>query len=269
MKIEIVRSHHLRDNLTKLSNQKLIGLFRHEKTKVSFAGKPNYRIINNWSKIGVIPDRRDNDAEWRRFSFRDAIWLSLVTELRKFGLSTKKLIEAKEAIGIENEPPHLTLLEYYIALTFQHIPTYLLCFEDGHVELLDEEEFNDTKTLSDLFTHSFILISLNRIIQNLSAEDYPITPFYLIPEGLSKEEYDLLNMIRDHKFHKIEIQKTDGENILIKSTEKILASEAQVKEIMKEKGYQTITLETQDGKTVSVVRTIKKKTRVTRKTGAK
>jgi len=270
MKIEIIRSKHFHENLKKLSSQKNIDIVRNMKTnRVSFEGKPSYRLINHWTKVAIIPDTRETGSEWRRFTFREASWVSIVCDLRKLGFSIENIRKSKEALGIESSPNNLSLFEYYLILSLGELPIYALFFSDGTAELLDEDEFNDTKMLSDLFVQSFIVINLNNIVQRLIYKDYPIPPTFRTVEQLTEEEKNILEMVHNKKIHKIEIQRTDGENVIVKSSEKMNVSEAKIKEMLKDNPFQTITVETQNGNTVSIERTVRRKTRVTRKTGAK
>lgn len=59
-----------------------------------------YRKINLWSEKGLISDYRKKDsAEWRRFSYLDVIYLSIISDLRKFGVSLSKIKRILMAIS--------------------------------------------------------------------------------------------------------------------------------------------------------------------------
>jgi DNA-binding transcriptional MerR regulator len=51
-----------------------------------------YRKINDWDDKGLLScSREDDKAGWRRFSVIDILKLSVITQLRKFGVTTEKI----------------------------------------------------------------------------------------------------------------------------------------------------------------------------------
>lgn len=50
-----------------------------------------YRTINSLTMSEMLPDHRKNSRDWRLFSFKDILYLSLIYECRKYGLDNKKL----------------------------------------------------------------------------------------------------------------------------------------------------------------------------------
>lgn len=72
----------------------------------------NGKILNDWIKYGLIEEAADK-GKWRKFSFKEAIWLKFIEELRFFGTPLKTIKNIKETIYDKND--HLTsdAIEFY------------------------------------------------------------------------------------------------------------------------------------------------------------
>src|SRR5207244_8824468 len=75
---------------------------RHQVNEKQFTvkdGDVTYRVINHWTAQGLLDDgREDNSSDWRKFSLKDLLWLRVLRELRRFGLSLEMLRTAYNSL---------------------------------------------------------------------------------------------------------------------------------------------------------------------------
>ena len=57
-----------------------------------------YRNINHWDEKGLLLNTKRGDGQWRKFNFMDCMWVRIISELRKFGVSFA-LIKLLKEIG--------------------------------------------------------------------------------------------------------------------------------------------------------------------------
>src|ERR1041385_3541880 len=77
----------------------------------------SYRLINTWDANGLLDiERRGTD--WRKFSVMDKVWLNIIRELRKYGISLKQILKVKQFLnwndGLSNV--EMPLLEIYTSI---------------------------------------------------------------------------------------------------------------------------------------------------------
>src|SRR5688572_6755928 len=60
--------------------------------------KISYRKINNWNEEGLFPFKI-SDGKWRTFSFLEACWVKVISELRLLGLSISSIRHLKEQVA--------------------------------------------------------------------------------------------------------------------------------------------------------------------------
>lgn len=63
-----------------------------------------YRTLNHWVSEGLIDDERNNEGQgWRKFSIYDRLWVQIILELRKYGISFEKIKSVKECLFFKND----------------------------------------------------------------------------------------------------------------------------------------------------------------------
>ena len=99
-----------------------------------------------------------------------------------------------------------SLFEFYVALVLTKTPTYILVFADGSVQFATREQYHISLEEKSL-NHNYILISLNRILEEL----LPGMDFYSksIALKLKYEEIEMINLLRSNKNHEITIKYAD------------------------------------------------------------
>ena len=215
-----------------------------------------YRRINHWYEEGLIDDVRESN-EWRRVSKMDLLWLNIIHELRLWGLSLNAIKDVKQSLSSFSKEVNLTmpLLEFctVLALT-DKVPIYLIIFKDGSCAPIT---YYDYKLNISTGIPDHISVNVNRIVQRLYPES-DLSPFFVSDFHLTPEQIALFEFIESSNYEKITVTYKNGKMDLLEGLERVDASKKLV-EVLKENKYQKIECNVQDGKTVSIVREIKKK----------
>ena len=218
----------------------------------------SYRVISHWEKVGVITTDRPSGTGWRMYSFIELVWISVVSELRKFNYPLEKIKAVKGnfknlygEFNTEYAP-----VEFYAAhvLTFK-VPAFILVFQDGKVQVGTNHERTGGLMLNLLDNH--LSISLNDILEKLLPTS-DLSPIYEKLVSLSNEETEAIFMLRTGNFDSVTIKKTDGRIQRIEASE-LVNLKRQISDILQDSAYQTIEILQRDGQTRSIRRkTVKK-----------
>ncbi|OGF25331.1 hypothetical protein A2331_03905 [Candidatus Falkowbacteria bacterium RIFOXYB2_FULL_34_18] len=216
-----------------------------------------YRQINTLSKDGVIIESRKSDKEWRKFSFKEIIYLNLVKKFKDFGLTNKQLLNFKKFI-LESKEFEEAIAYAFIGLNlvviFENKNNNYACYLWDYYSVLTKYDsnylvFNLTKQVIELKENpkskeifNFFLDIRNyenhlsekekEFIQTLQNNDYEeivikkdnegkVTKVYTNKNYSDKaySEKEMLDIIKSKKWAKFEIVKTDGRIVSIKEKE--------------------------------------------------
>ena len=128
------------------------------------------RVLNHWYEKGIVIDDRPENKGWKKFSFSDAIWITIVIKLRKFGLNLEQIKLVKEQLDCYNHLDKVSkcsLLDFYlvVALTSK-IPVKLIVFESGQAELIRQIDL-DLANYIDRISEDFISIDINKLVNKV------------------------------------------------------------------------------------------------------
>ena len=96
-------------------------LFRIGNTNIS------YRNAVYLEKVGLLKEKKDKSG-WRKLNFIDAIYFDLLVELRKFGMTAKKLVYLKRAFY---EDENIDKMDFIFLAAFYGYEITLVVFNDG------------------------------------------------------------------------------------------------------------------------------------------
>lgn len=223
-----------------------------------------YRVISHWSLNNLfIVDYEDenNELKWKRFSFTDIIWIEIIKELRKYGLSLEKILYLKKFI-IDQPVKEPHYFEYQVFLTMARTPVSLLVYEDGYgIFISIEEDFSNQYIKGYLNHHlkksSFIVIDINRLVTKL----FPLKnslPEFTSLVNLNNDEVELINFIRFNTFDEVVVKLQSGKLKRFEGKKKE-PLEADLLDIMKQEKYQKIEVVRAGGNTIKIERTVQKK----------
>lgn len=220
----------------------------------------SYRVINHWTDLGLLPDDRDDDAKWRKFSIVDIVWTLIVKELRQFGLPLDKIRKARSdlfEVPFSSDWPEFEL-EFHIFLTMIKRDVHLLVMPDGFATLLSNQDAPLQEVLQNIkSTSSMIVISLNKIMAQIFP-DKDFKPFFPILSNLKPEEFELINFIRFNAFDEVVVKLNNGKLVRLEGKKKE-SLEADLLTILKQDEYQKIEVVQAGGNTIKIERTVQKK----------
>ncbi|MDN3651692.1 hypothetical protein QWY77_02800 [Thalassotalea ponticola] len=168
-----------------------------------------YRVIHTWTKDGLLSDNRpEGSVSWRRLNFIEVIWIRVLNELRKYGLSKKQLRESyRTAFNYFTKPESASLFEVAVCLVLQKKSITLCIFEDGWLEPMLEDETSINKILN--LHGSYIQINLNSLMRevfpNVDKEEVKL------PMDISKEEEEVLAILKAQNLTQLSISLKGGQ----------------------------------------------------------
>lgn len=225
----------------------------------------SYRQANDLDSNNLLDNERKNKLGWRKFSYKELVYVEIVVELKEFGIKSEHLKplweaffkEPKREVSIEN----LTTKsngEIAIGCVFAGVEMTLFVDTKGFVLITDPQHL-----IQILTGKSQIRISLSEIINRINAQvGLPTVPINttlqsIITNNFSRttpKESELLEIIRDKSYVSVSIKKKDG-TIAFVRTEKYMGKNeitpSELQEILKTKDYLDMNIIKRDGKIVN------------------
>ncbi len=230
-----------------------------------------YRQVNSLDTDNLLTKDRAKKQGWRKFSFKELIYLLIVNELKKFGLKheqLKQLWEAffKELTKRENRQVaeieiNKGIGEIAIGCVFGQVEIILSIDTEGQIVFYDPIHY----ALFNPNSKSQIQIRLNDFVNNLlvKSKKQPIPVIWSIRQAildgyrfdLTTKEEELLKIIRNVDYSAIRIKKKDGEITLVYA-EKVRdgsngTTTQDLVEMLNTKDFQDINIVKRDGKIVN------------------
>lgn len=222
----------------------------------------SYRQINSLGGNGILKSDRKNKKGWRKFSFRELVFLLVVEEIRNYGIQDSQLKYLRDAFFKKENKFESDLA---MIASVSGIKIILTFDADGKVY------FHDVITADmseDRNRKSFINVNLNAIIagqwkkEGRGIVEYKnsadIFGHELGKHILEEKEIKIINSVRAGNYESIKIKFQNGKVDLLEKTEDIDAKK-KIVDIKKEYKFQSINTEQEGGKTVSIKRTSKEK----------
>ena len=217
------------------------------------------RVMNLWIKDGLLDDDRSASQTRHKFSMVEAVWVSIIEELREIGLEKEKIKKVKTQllVSIEGVDSRYPYLEFHLICSILYKrPFFILIDKDGNSNIVGLDNYVAILQTENLSGH--IVFSLETLFQKLISKidqsKWTFTEIF----RLSKEELELLAFIKMNNFQTVKIVRRNGEIDRLEGVEKI-NSEKRIVDILNEGDYQNIELKQEDGKVVCIHRTVKRK----------
>ena len=125
------------------------------------------RVLKYWHDTEILEDNRPKGKGWRKFSFTEVVWISIVSQLRKFGLDLKKIKKVKEYLDTFNSKENQSqcpLLDFYIAHCMSSkMPIKLLVFDTGET-LIGRQVAIDLAVQYGFIKDDYISVDLGKLI---------------------------------------------------------------------------------------------------------
>lgn len=221
------------------------GFLNEELNVKKFLNEPKYsiadesissRVLSHWHDAGIIEDTRPEGKGWRKFSFSEVVWISIILKLRKFGLDLKRIKSVKQYLDIFNTKggaSRCPLLDFYIAHCMTStMPIKLLVFESGDA-LIGRQVAIDVANQFDFIQEDYISIDLAKLI-NKRFSGKNIETDYL-DYSLTKIEKEVKKGIHFDKVNTLSIKVNQKEEFLL-SKEHIRDNQNEIKKLINKIG---------------------------------
>lgn len=228
--------------------------FLNEKKYTAKNSSLSYRQINNLFNDGMLPDTRYNARAWRKFSFRELMYLEIVSVLKAYGLEYDQYEDLKDAFfgkgkGQSDMAIGLVLLQEQIILTLNHE---------------NQATFYDTPNFEGFGGNleSFLFINLNELSNKLllkvgyekTISYYGLMEEFLQPDrSLNAKEIELLSIIRNKDYKSIKIKTKEGKIELV-TTDKVVKgylTPKQITDLILSHDFADVKVTKRDGKVVN------------------
>src|SRR5690606_2298917 len=116
------------------------------------------RVLNNWIAQEVINVSPDDKGKIKRFDKIESIWLNIVSEARKFGVSLDFLKQSRKEL-FESPFKNFSLIKFHVLDSILRTPKVLLILENGYTKILSYDVYYKWISNKRLPTHiSFDLL---------------------------------------------------------------------------------------------------------------
>lgn len=221
----------------------------------------SYRQINTLDEDKLLDNSRKNKKGWRKFSFKEIVYILIVAEVKKFGVKHEQLHKLWRAFfGDENG--HKSYAELALGCVFGHTQIILTVDNAGDVVFYDPNAYIlfsswEHKPLLTLELNSFVNNLLKSIGRNCFTPKFTVftESFKRREQILKPKEEELLKIIRDEQFSAIRVKKKNGEIEVVYAEKTKNAGNftpQELVEIIHQKDFQDISIIQRDGKIVNL-----------------
>lgn len=217
-----------------------------------------YRLVNTWSKAGIMVDRRKAGDGWRRLTFIDLVWLHVLVELRKFGLSIQQLALAyKTAFYVNGDTQKpWSVFTVGVAQCFQKTNISIVIFNDGFLTLAFDDELTLHEHLSAHISSTaqanskiepYIKLNLNQLVRKVHPK-LSHAEYKNLSVSLSSEEIEVVSAIQEDDLDNITIRLNNGKIQRIEKEKSHPNYRSSVEDLIKDISYGEATIKVKEGR---------------------
>ncbi len=218
----------------------------------------SYRTINNWDENKILFENTERGNGWRKFSIVEIVWIEIIKELRKFGLSLSsiKILRDKNFIIKKDDSFDPILLAFYIARVMNGDDVLLVADAEGNGSFCRIEDYINSQIIKPL-PASYIMVSINKIYFRISKNQrYLKNNTHFMP--MNSKELEMFGKIMEGNVSEIKIKPKDGKIGRISYKSSVIEPKEAMEELRKElsdKKMKSITINQDDsGKIVSIIK---------------
>ncbi len=219
------------------------------------------RALTHWRQRGLLEDHSKTFVSGKTvfFSALEIVWISIISDLRDMGVETSSI--AKIRVGLfsnikaANKKEYPALLYYMLEIIERNVSIYIVLTDKNDILMLNDLVYHAELKAGTIENH--IAVSLNKQIRE-SLEEIAAIPNSSEFTGLSMEEIQVLQIVRNKTFKYITITKKDGNITKLESIEQI-TDKPRIEDILKAGDYQNLEIKQHNGKVVCINRTLRKK----------
>ena len=173
------------------------------------------RVINHWEKMGLIDSSRQVEKGWRRYNIIDLVWLDIIYELRKFGISLDHIQKIKKIrlcteLNFRNKKRQYNFIEFFSVAAISRMSVEFLYFPEGIAFFVFTDHYE--KIVRQRFIENHIRISVNDILSEILGKD--CNSFSRSEIQLSLNEIEYVLSVQLDEWSKIAITNEDGEEFV-------------------------------------------------------
>jgi len=231
----------------------------------------SYRQLNDWDSKGALPNSREQEAGWRKFSPRDLFVLMVCSEVRKqYGMPLHKLIWLKSFMlqkGADHFQAAVRMMQHGLAV-FIFTDLEKSFDMDADIAIADMLELGYCRYDHP---HAYIFMSVNPIVNKLlTALKNPVQleisdKVYKLRRAADAKfrvqddaELAVLDTMRDDDVKRFSATKKGDKEILLEIAQD-LPEGTDLKTTLSSHDFQTVTIKRHEGKKVRISRTMPKK----------
>jgi len=237
-----------------------------------------YRKIHFWSLKKLIPDSRETEKNWRKFSLVDVILLQIIARLRDISFSTEIIraiirqitnahfIQLSKSGGTEKI--RFLELEYSILRVVNGDKLLLILDHSNSDEPIRfvKEYLGIEGLLAEEQDAEFTILPVYAYIQTLARilgkelvlnEKDSVQEFWLkLIRQPTPQERKILNIIKDKSFDEVSIVKSGGEKFTVraKSHQRGAFNDKDILNAINSRDYQNVTVATVGGEKISLTK---------------
>ncbi|MFC1983624.1 hypothetical protein ACFLVO_01225 [Chloroflexota bacterium] len=224
----------------------------------------SYRQINVLGNDSLLDDKRRNTRQWRKFSFKELVYLLIISEVKKYGFKQEKLENLwnsffKEVKGEKKDPIDTSgrTAEVVIGCILMGVEIILTIDSDGNIIFFDPINLITLGSKDRSYIHINVNSIVDQVITGMHKEPLPIT-YSLRGEhlrtSLTKKEEELLSIIRNREYSSVRVKKKDGDIAIVHAElikdDSIQMSEVDILKTVEEKDFVEVSITKRDGKVV-------------------
>ncbi|MFT4553412.1 MAG: hypothetical protein ACI9S8_002050 [Chlamydiales bacterium] len=204
-------------NLSKILDSelslRLVDNLRKRNLKIS-PSDTSSRVLNHWDSLGLIECEREGNRGWRKFNVTECIWLKIIRDLRKFGISLETIGKLKPFYFEEiSKKCRISFVEYYFiaAILFKQ-PVYFIVLPEGQAEFLSFNEFIpaiEVPYITGCLNH--ISININNLLNETLERDIQAEP--PLTRSISIKENEVVDAIKNEDFDQLVVYKTSADGL--------------------------------------------------------
>lgn len=231
-----------------------------------------YRQTNTLDKDNLLPKDAQTGRGWRKYSLKELVYLSLVSELKQFGVQHVHLRQLWDSFFKEPEKvkngrattaPNKGIGNIAIGCVFGQVEILLVIDKNGDTTFYDPTHF----LLFGVDKTSCLVVRVNDVVNKLLEQTgkkaFPIkwslgSTFLgdISRQPANDKEKIVFELLRNNNYTTIRVKKTNGQIGIIYAGKNSSTSEnitpEKLREIINSKDYQDINIVKRDGKIVNL-----------------
>lgn len=210
--------NELPDSLISLIRNPILNYCLHE---VKSAKKEEFsaRVLNNWETQGIVNVESGDKGRVRRFNRLESVWLSIVTDARKFGLPLETLKQSRKEL-FSSPVPDFSIIKFCVLETILHKPKILAIDEEGHTRQFSSDLYKSIMIRGIFPMH--LSFSFHEILKKVFPENELDKDFKINNAFSDSSKLQMLYFLKTGDFREIRLTLNHSDVRLIRSPRAIL-----------------------------------------------